>query len=232
MTQYVFPPAQQAAIGIVGSDQYFPVHRIYCVGQNYAKHAQEMGHSGRDAPFFFSKPADSIVYVPEGTTGQAAYPGLTENLHYEAELVIAIGKGGHSIAPEDAQAHIFGYAVGVDLTRRDLQAALKKAGRPWCIAKGFDQSAPIGPIVPKDQAGDVEHLAIGLDVNGQVRQAGNTDELIWKLGEVIAHISQGWELQAGDLIFTGTPAGVGPIEKGETLRAHIQGLPDLTVTIV
>lgn len=232
MSQYVFKPSEPASVAVAQSNLLFPVHRIYCVGRNYAKHAQEMGHSGREAPFFFTKPADSIVFVPEGQTGQAAYPSLTQELHYEVELVIAIGKGGKNIEPEKADEHIYGYAVGVDLTRRDLQAEAKKMGRPWCIAKGFDESAPIGPILPKEAVGDVSSLNIGLKVDGQVRQTGNTNEFIWKINEVIAHISKGWELKAGDLIFTGTPAGVGAIEKGQTLQAHIEGFPDLNLRLI
>lgn len=228
---YLFTPPPVAAVGIAGSDASFPVHRIYCVGQNYAKHAQEMGASGREAPFFFMKPADAIVYVPEGQAGTAHYPSLTQSLHHEVELVIAIDKGGKHIAVEQALDHVFGYAVGIDLTRRDLQAEMKKAGRAWSIAKGFDESAPIGPIVPKSQAVDIENAAIGLSVNGQERQNGNTDELIWKIAEVIATISNGWALQPGDLIFTGTPAGVGAIDKGDDVLASIAGLPDLRVHI-
>lgn len=231
MTQYAFAPAPQAVVPISGSDLLFPVHRIYCVGQNYAKHAMEMGASGREAPFFFMKPADAIVPVPAGSKGQVAYPSLTQNLHHEVELVVAIGKGGQDIAPENALDHVYGYAVGLDLTRRDLQTELKKAGRPWSIAKGFEQSAPIGPIVLRAQAVDMENATIGLKVNGQDRQEGNTDELIWKIAEVIGHISRGWKLQPGDLIFTGTPAGVGAVERGDTLLAHIEGLPDLEISL-
>ncbi|RMX07857.1 FAA hydrolase family protein [Corticibacter populi] len=228
----LFQPQPTPTVAISGQDALFPVHRIYCVGQNYAKHAQEMGASGREAPFFFMKPADAIVFVPAGSTGTVAYPSLTQSLHHEVELVVAIGKGGKGIAPEQALAHIYGYAVGLDLTRRDLQAELKKAGRPWSIAKGFDQSAPIGPITPRGQLPQIEHAGITLSIDGQLRQSGNTDELIWKLAEVVAHISNGWELQPGDLIFTGTPAGVGAVNRGEELQGHIDGLPDLHVKVV
>lgn len=231
MPSYLFPPAAPAAIGIHSSEQLFPVHRIYCVGQNYAKHAQEMGSSGREAPFFFMKPADSIVFVPEGSTGQIAYPSLTQDLHHEVELVIAIGQGGQNIAPEQALEHVFGYAVGLDMTRRDIQASLKKAGRPWSLAKGFDQSAPIGPILPRQAVPGIENASVRLLVNGSEKQQGSTEELIWKLAEVIAHISNGWTLQPGDLIFTGTPAGVGPVVAGDVMQAQIDGLPELRVQV-
>lgn len=232
MTSFIFPPLPQPAVAIQGSDQLFAVHRIYCVGQNYAKHALEMGSSGREAPFFFMKPADSILFVAPESTGELPYPSLTSNLHHEVELVVAIGKGGKNIAPEAALEHIYGYAVGLDMTRRDLQADLKKAGRPWSIAKGFDNSAPIGPIVPKDKLPGIENAAISLHIDAVEKQSGNTDELIWKLAEVIAHISNGWELQPGDLIFTGTPAGVGAVSAGQEMLARITGLPDLKVKVV
>lgn len=228
----LFPAPIAPRLSIVGQAALFPVHRIYCVGQNYAKHAQEMGASGREPPFFFMKPADAIVHVPAGSTGEMAYPSLTQDLHHEIELVVALHKGGRDIAVESAMEHVFGYAVGLDMTRRDLQAQQKKAGRAWSIAKGFEQSAPLGPIVPREQAGNVENAAITLDVNGSPRQQGNTDELIWKIAEVIATLSQAWALQAGDLIFTGTPAGVGAVVRGDLLHGRIDGLPDLQVRVV
>lgn len=228
---YLFDPATPAAVGIAESASLFPIHRIYCVGRNYAKHAQEMGATGREAPFFFLKPADSAVYVPAGQTGTVHYPPLTQDLHHEVELVVALDKGGRDIAVDAVMDHVFGYAVGIDLTRRDLQAEMKKAGRAWSIAKGFDESAPIGPLVPKAAAGDVENATIRLSVNDQLRQEGNTDELIWKIAEIVATLSRAWTLQPGDLIFTGTPAGVGALQRGDAVSASVAGLPELRLTI-
>lgn len=228
----LFPAPATPCVSILGQPQSFPVHRIYCVGQNYAKHAQEMGSTGREAPFFFMKPADAIVHVPAGATGEITYPSLTQDLHHEVELVVALHKGDQDIAVEHAMEHVLGYAVGLDMTRRDLQAQQKKAGRAWSIAKGFEQSAPLGPIVLRAQAGDIENAAITLSVNGAARQEGNTAELIWKIAEVISTLSRAWRLQAGDLIFTGTPAGVGAVTPGDAMLGRIAGLPDLHVRVV
>ena len=217
---YLFPPVAQASVAIVGSAQRFPVHRIYCVGRNYAEHAQEMGHSGREPPFFFMKPADAVVAAEEGQTISLPYPTLTHNLHHEIELVVAMGVNG-----------IYGYAVGLDMTRRDLQNDMKKQGRPWCIGKGFDASAPIGPITPVAHAGDVAHASIHLRVNGQERQRGHVSQLIWNIQETIEQLSLAWALQPGDLIFTGTPAGVGAVVRGDTLAGGIDGLGTLTVHV-
>src|SRR5687768_3850385 len=167
---YVFPPAPPASVPVLGRPERFPVHRIYCVGRNYEEHAQEMGFTGREPPFFFLKPADAVVPVPEGETGSVTYPTLTADLHHEIELVVAIGVGGNNIAAADAPKHIWGYAIGLDMTRRDLQGQMKKQGRPWCIGKGFDESAPIGPIHPKATTGELTQGAIALAVNGQARQ--------------------------------------------------------------
>jgi fumarylpyruvate hydrolase len=175
MTSYVIPPAPQASVPVTGTADRFPVHRIYCVGRNYAEHAKEMGFTGREPPFFFMKPADAVLPVAAGETGRMPYPTLTANLHHEIELVVAIGKGGAGIKAQDALQHIWGYAVGLDMTRRDLQNDMKKQGRPWCIGKGFEASAPIGPITPVAQAGDVEKAAIWLQVNGTDRQRSNVD---------------------------------------------------------
>ncbi|NMM77023.1 fumarylacetoacetate hydrolase family protein, partial [Acidovorax sp. SRB_24] len=205
---YVFPPAPVASVPVVGTSERFPVHRIYCVGRNYEEHAKEMGFTGREPPFFFMKPADAALPVNAGETGQLPYPSLTANLHHEIELVVAIGKGGKNIAAADAAQHIFGYAVGLDMTRRDLQNEMKKQGRPWCIGKGFEHSAPIGPITPAAQAGDVQNAAIWLQVNGADRQRSTVAQLIWNIAETIEHVSAAWELQPGDLIYTGTPEGV------------------------
>jgi fumarylpyruvate hydrolase len=209
----------------------FPVHRIYCVGRNYAEHAQEMGFSGREPPFFFLKPADAAVPVAEGETGTIDYPPLTANLHHEVELVVAIGVAGRAIAAADAPSHVYGYAVGLDMTRRDLQGEMKKQGRPWCIGKAFDQSAPIGPIHPRARTGDLTRGAITLAVNGTLRQKGDLSELIWNVDETIEQLSAAWTLRPGDLIFTGTPAGVGAVARGDLMEAAIAGLGTLRVQV-
>jgi len=190
-----------------------------------------MGFTGREPPFFFMKPADAVVVVDAGETGTMAYPTLTKNLHHEIELVVAIGTGGKNIAAADAHKHIFGYAVGLDMTRRDLQGEMKKQGRPWDIGKSFEQSAPIGPIVPVADAGDAPNAEIALQVNGTDRQRSTVSKLIWNIGETIEHLSAAWELQPGDLIFTGTPEGVGAVVAGDTLVGTVAGLPALTVKI-
>jgi fumarylpyruvate hydrolase len=209
----------------------FPVHRIYCVGRNYAEHAQEMGFTGREPPFFFLKPADAVVPVPDGETGSVTYPTLTADLHHEIELVVAIGVGGNDIAAADAPKHIWGYAIGLDMTRRDLQNDMKKQGRPWCIGKAFEQSAPIGPIHPIARTGRLTKGAITLHVNGQLRQKGDLGDLIWSVDEIIAHLSSAWLLQPGDLIYTGTPAGVGAVKPGELMEGRIEGLGALRVAV-
>ena len=228
---YVFPPSPVVSVPVVGRSDRFPVHRVYCVGRNYEEHAKEMGFTGREPPFFFLKPADAVVAAEEGQAIKIAYPRLTGNLHHELELVVAIGKGGRCIAAKDAFDHVFGYAVGLDMTRRDLQNDMKKQGRPWCIGKAFDQSAPIGPIMPKERAGDIERADIWLQVNGQDRQRSNVSKLIWNIAETIEHLSAAWDLQAGDLIYTGTPEGVAAVVSGDTLLAQVDGLPPLTTRI-
>ena len=228
---YVFSPPPVVSVPVVGRSERFPVHRVYCVGRNYEEHAKEMGFTGREPPFFFLKPADAIVAAEEGQAIEIAYPRLTGNLHHELELVVAIGKGGQCIAARDAFDHVLGYAVGLDMTRRDLQNDMKKQGRPWCIGKAFDQSAPIGPIMPKERAGDIERADIWLQVNGQDRQRSNVSKLIWNIAETIEHLSAAWDLQAGDLIYTGTPEGVAAVVSGDTLLAHVDGLPPLTTRI-
>jgi fumarylpyruvate hydrolase len=197
---YVFEPAPAPSVPVVGRAERFPVHRIYCVGRNYVEHAKEMGFTGREPPFFFLKPADAALVVPAGETGSMAYPSLTKDLQHEIELVVCIGKGGRNIKASDAKQHIFGYAVGLDMTRRDLQGEMKKQGRPWCIGKAFEQSAPIGPIVPAAQAGDVENAEIWLQVNGKDRQRSTVSKLIWIIGETIEQLSKAWYLQPGDMI--------------------------------
>lgn len=229
---YVFAPPSVVSVPVVGQPAQFPVRHIYCVGRNYEDHAKEMGFTGREPPFFFMKPADAIVVVPAGETGQMHYPSLTKNLHHEIELVVAIGTGGKNIAAADAHKHVFGYAVGMDMTRRDLQNEAKKVGRPWCIGKAFDESAPIGPITPVAQAGDVEKAAIWLSVNGQERQRSTVAKLIWNIAETIEHLSAAWELQPGDLIYSGTPEGVGAVVAGDTLVGGVAGLGELSIKIV
>lgn len=229
---YVFPPAPAPSVPVVGTEAQFPVHRIYCVGRNYEEHAKEMGFTGREPPFFFMKPADAIVVAPPGATTPLPYPSLTTNLHHEIELVVAIGKGGKNIAAADALSHIYGYAVGLDMTRRDLQNDMKKQGRPWSIGKGFDYSAPIGPITPAAQAGDVGKAGIWLQVNGVDRQRSNVAQLIWNIAETIEHLSAAWELQPGDLIYTGTPEGVGAVVTGDVLEGGVDGLGSIRLKLV
>ena len=231
MSFVVSPPAV-VSVPVVGQAARFPVHRVYCVGRNYEEHAKEMGFTGREPPFFFLKPADAIVVVSAGEVGSIAYPSLTKNLHHEIELVVAIGTGGKNIPAADAFQHIYGYAVGLDMTRRDLQNDMKKQGRPWCIGKAFDQSAPIGPITPLAQAGDVGQAEIYLQVNGIDRQRSNVAKLIWSIAETIEHLSAAWELRPGDLIYTGTPEGVAAVVAGDTMVGDIGGLGTLAVRVV
>jgi fumarylpyruvate hydrolase len=209
----------------------FPVRRIYCVGRNYEEHAKEMGFTGREPPFFFMKPADAIVNVAEGTVGEIPYAPGTSNLHYEIELVAAIGIGGANIKAADAMKHVWGYAVGLDMTRRDLQGVAKKEGRPWEIGKAFDQSAPIGPIVPAAAAGNPGNAAITLSVNGQMKQSSSTSKLIWSIAESIEHLTTYWRLEPGDLIFTGTPEGVGAVVSGDLMEGAVAGLGSLKVKV-
>jgi len=228
---FVFTPPAMVSVPVVGSENRFPVHRIYCVGRNYEEHAKEMGFTGREPPFFFMKPADALVVVEADSTGTMPYPSLTKNFHHEIELVVAIGTGGKNIKAADAQKHIYGYAVGLDMTRRDLQGEMKKQGRPWCIGKAFDHSAPIGPITPVAQAGDAQNAEISLQVNGQERQRSHVSKLIWNIGETIEHLSAAWELQPGDLIYSGTPEGVAAVVSGDTLVGKVAGLSTLTIQV-
>lgn len=229
--EFVFSP-NQAVVPVEGSSALFPVHRIYCVGRNYAEHAKEMGDSGREAPFFFMKPADAVLPVAHGSVGEMPYPTMTKDLHHEIELVVALASGGKNIPAAEAVKHIYGYAVGLDMTRRDLQAEAKKLGRPWCTSKGFDQSAPISPIRPIGVTGSIEHGAIQLNVNGQLRQQGDINQLIWSIAETIEQLSNFYELHAGDLIFTGTPAGVAAVVKGDLLEGSVEGVGDLRLRLV
>lgn len=228
---YVFNPAPQVAVPVVGRAERFPVRRIYCVGRNYVEHAKEMGFTGREAPFFFFKPADATVVVPAGETATIRYPSLTKDLHHEIELVACIGTGGKNIKAADARKHIFGYAVGLDMTRRDLQGEQKKLGRPWEIGKSFEESAPIGPITPAARAGDIENAEIWVQVNGKDRQRSNVSKLIWNIGEIIEHLSTAWELAPGDLIYTGTPEGVAAVVAGDTLVGGVGGLTQISVKV-
>jgi fumarylpyruvate hydrolase len=228
---YAIAAPAQAVVPIDGSTDLFPVHRIYCVGRNYAEHAKEMGFSEREPPFFFAKPADAVLPVPFGSTGELPYPSATTNLHHEIELVVAIARGGRDIAQDDAAAHIWGYAVGLDMTRRDLQFALRDKGRPWDVAKGFDHSAPISPLKPIAATGEVRAGEIWLDVNGSRRQTSDVGKLIWSVRETIEHLSHFYTLMPGDLIFTGTPEGVGAVQRGDLMVGGVAGIGTLQVRV-
>ena len=218
----------QPSIAVAGSEDRFPVRRIYCIGRNYGAHAREMGHDpDREPPFWFAKPADAIV--PSGSV--IDYPPRTENLHHEIELVVAIGKAGADVAVGDALEHVYGYAVGIDLTRRDLQKEAKSQGRPWVTAKGFDQSAPVSALHTVEDVGHPASGRIWLSVNGEIRQQGDLNELIWSVAEAIAELSTLFALSPGDLIFTGTPAGVGPVVAGDQITGGIDGIDEIKITI-
>lgn len=225
---HVVPPAPQVVLPVIGSDAVFPVRRVYCVGQNYALHVAEMGGDGREPPFFFSKPADALV--PGG--GKVAYPPRTANLQHEVELVVALAKGGSDIPAAQALEHVFGYAVGIDLTRRDLQSQAKEKGRPWEMSKGFDQSGPVGALAPVARCGHPAGGRIWLKVNGALKQDGNLVQMTWNVAEVIANLSSYVALAAGDLIFTGTPAGVSTIVRGDSLECGIDGVGKLEIVLV
>lgn len=225
---FVFPPPAPVSVAVNGTTLRFPVHRIYCVGRNYAAHAREMGKDPtREAPFFFTKPPAAIVE----NHATIPYPSRTSDLHHEIELVVAIGKGGGNIPVASALDHVFGYAVGNDLTRRDLQSEAKDKGRPWDTAKGFDRSAPITAITPVSRCGHLASGRIWLNVNGELRQQGDLSELIWSVPEVIAELSTLFDLVAGDLIYSGTPAGVGAVRAGDCLEGGVQGLETLVTRI-
>ncbi len=229
---YVLAPPAVPSVAVHGrADARFAARRIYCVGRNYVEHAQEMGYSGREPPFFFLKPADALLPVAEGEVGTMHYPSLTHDLHHEVELVVAIGTGGRDIAAADALAHVFGYAVGLDMTRRDLQGEAKKQGRPWCIGKGFDESAPIGELRPAADCRLDADTEIRLDVNGRMRQRSTLGKLIWSVPEIIEHVSKAWTLAPGDLIYTGTPAGVAAVVAGDVLHAAVAGVGSLQLKI-
>jgi len=225
MADFAIAPAPVPTVPVEGEAAAFPVRRILCVGQNYAAHRREMGGDDRKPPFFFTKPADAVV--PPGR--DPAYPSQTANLHHEIELVVAIGKPGRDVAPDQALDLVFGYAVGVDLTRRDLQAAAKEAGKPWDAAKGFDDSAPVSAI--RRWTGAPPKGRIALSVNGQARQDGELSDMIWNVAEIVAEASKLWALAPGDLIFTGTPEGVGPVVRGDRVEGEVEGVGKLAFTV-
>ena len=225
---FVFPPSPRVVLPIAGRDSVFPARRVYCVGRNYSDHAAEMGADTREPPFFFSRPADALV--PGG--GDVAYPPMTGNLQHEVELVVALGQGGSDIPAEQALACVFAYAVGFDLTRRDLQSRAKDKGHPWEMGKGFDQSGPISALVPVSGAGHPASGAIWLKVNGELRQSGELSRMTWNVAEIIANLSSYVRLEAGDLIFTGTPAGVSTVLRGDVLVGGVDGVGELTIRLV
>ncbi len=226
---YAFTPPRAPTVAIAGDDALFPVHRIYCVGRNYAAHAREMGAAPeREPPFFFTKPADAVV----ASGARIPYPPATENFHHEIELVVGLGEGGAAIDEAKALDCVFGYGVGIDLTRRDLQLAAREKGRPWDTGKAFDRSAPIAPLHRVQEVGHPAAGAIWLAVTGEVWQKGDIGDLIWNVAEVIAVLSRQFELRPGDLIFTGTPAGVGPLVAGDEVTGGIEGLSEIAVVIV
>ncbi len=230
---FVFAPEAQVAVPVAGTNSHFPVRRIYCVGRNYAAHAREMGFDpDREPPFFFCKPDNAIVLAPPGQTVNMAYPPVTENYQHEIELVVAIGKAGANVSVEQANEHIYGYAVGLDMTRRDLQFKLRDKGRPWELGKAFDESAPIGLIHAASSIGHPKQGAIWLQVDGGDKQRSDINMLIWSVPEVIANLSMYFTLQPGDLIYTGTPEGVGKVQRGQVLHGGIDGLGEISVKVV
>ena len=230
---YVFPVPETPALPVAGSAALFPVRRVYCVGRNYAAHAREMGGDPtREPPFFFMKPADALQPVPADALAEHPYPQMTENYHFEVELVVALSKGGRDVPVEDALDLVFGYGVGLDMTRRDLQDEAKSLRRPWALAKGADLSGPVGPLHPVSQVGHPATGEIVLEVDGAVRQKGDLADMIWSVAEQIAYLSRYNELFAGDVIFTGTPDGVGAVSRGQTMRAAIGGLGAIALTVV
>ena len=229
MTIFTFPPPDVISLAVAGSEERFPLRHVYCVGRNYAAHAREMGKDpDREPPFFFSKPADAVV--PDG--GEVPFPPATADLHHEIELVVALGEGGRDVPEAEALSKVFGYAVGIDLTRRDLQTEAKNLGRPWDTGKGFEASAPCSAVHPVSEVGHPEAGRIWLEVNGTTRQDGDLAELIWSVPEMISLLSQLFLLKPGDLIFTGTPAGVGALERGDRVTGGVAGLDEISITLV
>lgn len=228
-SNYLFAPPETISVGIKGESKRFPVRRIYCVGRNYAEHTREMGHDpDRELPFFFNKNPDNLIL----NNGDFPYPSMTKDVHHEIEMVIAIGTGGVDIPQAKALDHVYGYALGLDMTRRDLQGEAKKTGRPWEIGKAFEHSAPMGEIVPASVVGHLNKGAITLKVNGTIRQQSDLSQLIWNVPEIIAHLSSIFELKAGDLIMTGTPAGVAAVKPGDVMEGHCEGLGSITTKVV
>lgn len=229
----VIPAPATVTVPVAGGNGHFPVRRVYCVGRNYAAHAREMGHDpDRDPPFFFCKPADAVRCAMPGEMLDIPYPPKTSNLHFEVELVVAIREGGANISVDNAQSHIYGYAVGLDLTRRDRQQDMKDLARPWELGKAFDASAPISTIMPVQQAGLIEQADIALRVNGKVAQHGNARQMIWSIPETVSYLSEYFRLEPGDLIFTGTPEGVGPAVVGDVLEGSLEGVGAFSVRLV
>jgi fumarylpyruvate hydrolase len=229
---FVIPAWNIPSIPVAGRSDRFPVRHLYCVGRNYAEHAKEMGgDAAKEPPFFFTKPADAIVPVVAPEIGQVRYPSATKNYQHELELVVAIGSAGTRLAPENARDIIYGYAIGLDMTRRDLQNAMREIKRPWDIGKSFAEAAPIGPVSPVTQAGHPSRGRIALDVNGETRQRGDLADMIWDVPHVLHFLSQYYELLPGDLVFTGTPAGVAAVVPGDQLVGHIEGLGTLSIRI-
>ena len=228
MLDYVISQPTQPSLPVRGKDARFPVRRIYCIGRNYADHAIEMGHDpDKEPPFFFQKNGDNI-----DTSGEFLYPTQSSDVHFEVELVVALKSGGNNIKEADAMQHVYGYGVGLDMTRRDLQGEMKKMGRPWEIGKAFERSAPMGPLVSVDQTGHLDTGPISLRVNGNIRQNGDLNQMIWKVPEQIAYLSRFYDIAAGDLIMSGTPAGVGSIQKGDVMECCVNGLDPFVVTVV
>ena len=231
--QYVIPAWDLPSIPVAGTAARFPVRHVFCVGRNYAEHAKEMGGDAtKEPPFFFTKAADAILPVVAPVVGKIPYPMATKNFHHELELVVAIGRSGARIASKDAQSLIYGYAVGLDMTRRDLQADMREKKRPWDIGKSFGNAAPIAPIHPASATGVLAQGEIALDVNGEQRQRGDLRDMVWNVPDMLAFLSQLYRLEPGDLVFTGTPAGVGPVVVGDRLEGRIAGLTPLAVEIV
>lgn len=228
MHSYVIDAPKVTSLPVEGAEHRFPVRRVYCIGRNYAAHAIEMGHDpNREPPFFFQKNPDNL-----DPSGEFPYPDHSSDVHFEAELAVALGSGGRNIPVGSALEHVYGYALSLDMTRRDLQGVAKKMGRPWEIGKAFERSAPIGPIHPASTTGHLSEGRISLEVNGEIRQEGDLNQMIWKVPEMIAYLSEYFELAAGDVILSGTPAGVGPTVKGDVMRLEIDGLGAMEVTVV
>jgi fumarylpyruvate hydrolase len=231
--EFVVPVPPVPALAVVGTQAHFPVRRVYCVGRNYAAHAREMGGDpDREPPFFFTKPADALQVVPNGETMVHPYPPKTRNYHFEVELVAALGQGGRDIPLDQALEHVFGYAVGLDMTRRDLQDEAKQLRRPWELAKGADLSGPIGPVHPADHIGHPSRGEISLTLDGEVKQRADLKDMIWSVAEQVSYLSGYFELFPGDLIFSGTPEGVGPVTRGQTMVGAVEGLGEIRLRVV